>query len=69
MPMIKAFRMDGLGNKFVIVDRRKDFVNITKEKIIELGKRISFHRNIGFDQIIFIEEEINETFTSKSTSF
>ena len=34
MPMIKAFRMDGLGNKFIIVDRRKDLVNISKEKII-----------------------------------
>ena len=33
MPMIKAFRMDGLGNKFIIIDRIKDFVNITKEKI------------------------------------
>jgi len=62
MAVINAFRMNGLGNNFIIVDRRKNSINITKEKIIELGKRISFHRNIGFDQIIFIEEEINETF-------
>jgi diaminopimelate epimerase len=62
MAVINAFRMNGLGNDFIIVDRRKNSINITKEKIIELGKRISFHRNIGFDQIIFIEEEINETF-------
>jgi len=62
MPIIKAFRMDGLGNKFVIVDRRKDIVNITKEKIIHLGKVESFHREIGFDQIIFIEREINKVF-------
>ena len=62
MPMIKAFRMDGLGNKFVIVDRRKDFVNITKEKIIHLGKLRSFHRDIEFDQIIFIEKEIDKAF-------
>lgn len=62
MPMIKAFRMDGLGNKFVIVDRRKDIVNITKEKIIHLGKLESFHREIGFDQIIFIEKEIDKAF-------
>jgi len=62
MPTIKAFRMDGLGNKFVIVDRRKDIVNITKEKIIHLGKLESFHREIGFDQIIFIEREIDKTF-------
>jgi len=62
MAVINAFRMNGLGNDFIIVDRRKNSINITKEKIIELGKRISFHRNIGFDQIIFIEEEINKTF-------
>ena len=62
MPTIKAFRMDGLGNKFVIVDRRKDIVNITKEKIIHLGKLESFHREIGFDQIIFIEREIDKAF-------
>jgi diaminopimelate epimerase len=62
MPMIKAFRMDGLGNKFIIVDRRKDFVNITKEKIIHLGNLKSFHRDIGFDQIIFIEKEVDKAF-------
>jgi diaminopimelate epimerase len=62
MPTIKAFRMDGLGNKFVIVDRRKDFVNITKEKIIHLGNLTSFHRDVGFDQIIFIEKEVDNAF-------
>jgi len=62
MALINAFRMNGLGNEFIIIDRRKNSINISKEKIIELGKRISFHRNIGFDQIIFIEKEINKTF-------
>jgi len=62
MALINAFRMDGLGNNFIIVDRRKNSINISKEKIIELSKRISFHRNIAFDQIIFIEEEINKAF-------
>ena len=62
MTTIKAFRMDGLGNKFVIVDRRKDFVNITKEQIIHLGNLKSFHRDIGFDQIIFIEKEVDKAF-------
>ena len=60
--MIKAFRMDGLGNKFVIVDRRKDFVSISKEKIIHLGGLKSFHRDIGFDQIIFIEKAVDKAF-------
>ena len=62
MPAIKAFRMNGLGNKFIIVDRRKDFVNITKEKIVHLSNLESFHRDLGFDQIIFIEKEVNKTF-------
>ena len=62
MSVINAFRMDGLGNNFIIVDRRKKFINISKEKIIELGNRVSFHRNIGFDQIIFIEKEIDKAF-------
>ncbi len=62
MPLINAFRMDGLGNRFIIVDRREKSINISKEKIIHLGNLKSFHRNIKFDQIIFIEKEINNTF-------
>ena len=50
---IKAFKMDGLGNDFVIIDRRKNPISINKEKIIELGKR----DNIGFDQMIFFDED------------
>ena len=62
MAVINAFRMNGLGNNFIIVDRRKNLINITQKKIIDLGNRVSFHRNIGFDQIIFIEKEINKAF-------
>ncbi len=62
MPVINAFKMDGLGNKFIIVDRRIKSINISKQEIINLGNRTSFHRNIGFDQIIFIEEEINKAY-------
>ena len=54
---IKAFKMDGLGNDFLIIDRRKKSISIKKEKIIELGKR----ENIGFDQLIFIDEIDNGT--------
>ena len=62
MPLINAFRMDGLGNRFIIIDRREKSINVPKEKIIHLGNLKSFHRNIEFDQIIFIEKEINNTF-------
>ena len=54
----KAYKMDGLGNDFVIIDRRKNDVNLSKEEIIKIGNR----NNIGFDQIIFIEKEIKGAF-------
>tara|TARA_B110000444_G_C18734394_1_gene544877 strand:- start:268 stop:1098 length:831 start_codon:yes stop_codon:yes gene_type:complete len=62
MTVIKAFRMNGLGNKFIIVDRRRNSINISKEKIAHLGSLKSLHRDIGFDQIIFIEKDINKEF-------
>ena len=58
MKTINAYKMDGLGNDFVIIDRRKNSINFTKEKIIELGSR----SNIGFDQVIFIEKEKENSF-------
>ena len=58
MTTINAYKMDGLGNDFIIIDRRKSSINLTKEKIIELGGRT----NIGFDQIIFIEKEKNNSY-------
>ena len=33
MTAINAYKMDGLGNDFVIIDRRKNSINLTKEKI------------------------------------
>tara|TARA_B100001248_G_C27351970_1_gene441819 strand:+ start:41 stop:856 length:816 start_codon:yes stop_codon:yes gene_type:complete len=54
----KAYKMDGLGNDFIIIDRRENPINLTKEKIIELGNR----SNVGFDQIIFIDKEKESSF-------
>ena len=58
MPEINAFRMDGLGNDFIIIDRRKNEIKLSKEQIIKTSNR----NNVGFDQIIYIEKEINNTF-------
>ena len=58
MQVINGFKMNGLGNDFIIIDRRKNSIDLSKEEIIKLGNR----NNIGFDQIIFIEKEINEVF-------
>ena len=57
----KAYKMDGLGNDFVIIDRRKNDVNLSKEQIIKIGNR----NNVGFDQIIFIEKKVNDAFPIK----
>ena len=56
-----AYKMDGLGNDFIIIDRRESSINLTKEKIIELGDR----SNIGFDQIIFIDKKKESSFPIK----
>ena len=58
MATINAFKMDGLGNDFIIIDRRINSINLVTEKIIQLGNRA----NIGFDQIIFIEKEKENSF-------
>ena len=47
---IKAFKMDGLGNDFVIIDQRNQNYNLTKDQIIKICDR----NFIGCDQLIFI---------------
>ena len=49
---IKAFKMDGLGNDFVIIDNRKTITNLTKEQIIKICDR----NFIGCDQLILIKK-------------
>ena len=49
---IKAFKMDGLGNDFVIIDQRSQNYNLTKDQII----RICDRNFIGCDQLIFIQK-------------
>ena len=47
---IKAFKMDGLGNDFVIIDNRQKITNLSKEQIIKICDR----EFIGCDQLILI---------------
>ena len=47
---IKAFKMDGLGNDFVIIDNRQKITNLTKDQIIKICNR----NFIGCDQLILI---------------
>jgi len=49
---IKAFKMDGLGNDFIIIDQRVQDLNLSKDQIIKICDR-SF---IGCDQLILIKK-------------
>ena len=50
---IKAFKMDGLGNDFVIIDNRQKVTELSKEQIIKICDR----NFIGCDQLILIEND------------
>ena len=47
---IKAFKMDGLGNDFVIIDNRQKITRLNKEQIIKICDR----EFLGCDQLILI---------------
>ena len=49
---IKAFKMDGLGNDFVIIDQRDQNINLSKDQMIKICNR-DF---IGCDQLILIKK-------------
>ena len=48
----KAFKMDGLGNDFVIIDNRQKITQLSKKQIIKICDR----NFIGCDQLILIEK-------------
>ena len=48
----KAFKMDGLGNDFVIIDERDNKINLINEQI----KKICDRKFIGCDQLIIIRK-------------
>ncbi len=49
---IKAFKMNGLGNDFVIIDQRIHELNLSKDQIIKICDR----NYIGCDQLILIKK-------------
>ena len=53
MNKLGAYKMDGLGNDFIIFDKRKKSISLTKNQIIEISDR----SNIGCDQVIFIDRD------------
>ena len=59
---ISAFKMDGLGNDFVIIDQRNQNINLSKSQIIKICDR----NFIGCDQLILIN---NSTTVDASLEF
>ena len=55
MNNLEAYKMDGLGNDFIIFDKRKNSISLTKDQIIKISNR----NNIGCDQVIFIDKNEN----------
>ena len=55
MTKLNAYKMDGLGNDFIIFDNRKKSITLTKEQLIKISDR----NNIGCDQVIFIDNDKN----------
>ena len=53
MNNLEAYKMDGLGNDFIIFDKRKKSITLTKDQIIKISSR----NNIGCDQVIFIDND------------
>ena len=49
---IKAYKMDGLGNDFVIIDQRNKITKLSKEQIVKICNR----NFIGCDQLILIKK-------------
>jgi diaminopimelate epimerase len=49
---IKAFKMNGLDNDFIIIDNRQKITNLTKKQIIKICDR----NFVGCDQLILIEK-------------
>ena len=55
MNKLDAYKMDGLGNDFIIFDNRIKSTSLTTEQIIKISDR----NNIGCDQVIFIGKDEN----------
>jgi len=55
MNKLDAYKMDGLGNDFIIFDNRKKSILLTKDQIINMSDR----KNIGCDQVILINSDKN----------
>jgi diaminopimelate epimerase len=65
MTEIQAYKMDGLGNDFIIIDRRKNKIELSKEQIINIADR---KKGPGCDQLIVMDKD-NEKKTNAKITF
>ena len=61
MALTNAYRMDGLGNNFIIIDKRQNSLEINKDKVVNLANEKAF----PFDQLITLEKEEDNTYPIK----
>ena len=61
MALIDAYKMNGIGNNFVIIDRRQNALEISKSKIVNLANKKAF----PFDQLITLEKKDDNTYPIK----
>jgi len=63
---LQAYRMDGLGNDFIIIDRRKKKIDLTQDAILKIADR---KIGIGCDQVIIIDKDKEKKTDAKITFF
>ncbi len=63
---IQAYKMDGLGNDFIIIDRRKEKIDISKQQIINIANR---KQGPGCDQVIIIDKDKEKKTNAKITFY
>ena len=61
MNNLEAYKMDGLGNDFIIFDNRKKSISLNKDEIIKISDR----NNIGCDQVILIDRDVSNNVSLK----
>ncbi len=61
MALLDAYKMNGLGNNFIIIDRRNEYPEINRDKIAKL----SDNKLIPFDQLITLEKRDGDSFPIK----
>ena len=61
MALINAYRMDGIGNNFLIIDRRLNSLELSKKKIANLANKKVY----SFDQLITLEKTSDNLYPIK----